>query len=315
MPAILLPVADEPAWQVAELAREALQPGFADVLVYHTGHLGRDPVTLATLDFMKDLFAAVGWKSPQLSVCVLMPRLGWTPEKLASRSDLRGMAVHAAAPARQMGLALLTQLQSLGAVGLGVEPLFLEVGSQEAAAPIGSPSGMCAPGSGAQARIHGQPGTALDRELSFKKVAVGGTFDRLHAGHRLLLAATAAVASAEIFVGITADRLLVNKQGREWLEAYEVRSGAAVGYMEATHPGVRVTAGPLLDPKEPPLATTDPSFEAIVVSEETIRGAEAINAGRAERGFAPLVVVVVGLVRGQHSSSGKLSSTDLRLDR
>lgn len=37
MSAILLPVADEPAWQVAELAREALQPGFADVLVYHTG--------------------------------------------------------------------------------------------------------------------------------------------------------------------------------------------------------------------------------------------------------------------------------------
>lgn len=113
--------------------------------------------------------------------------------------------MHAAAPARQLGLALLTQLQSLGAVGLGVEPLFLEVGSQEAAAPIGSPSGICAPGSGAQARIHGQPGTALDRELSFKKVAVGGTFDRLHAGHRLLLAATAAVASAEIFVGITGE--------------------------------------------------------------------------------------------------------------
>lgn len=127
--------------------------------------------------------------------------------------------------------------------------------------------------------------------------------------------ASTAVPLTPTFCRPAADRLLVNKQGREWLEAYEVRSGAAVGYMEAIHPGVRVTAGPLLDPKEPPLATTDPSFEAIVVSEETIRGAEAINAGRAERGFAPLVVVVVGLVRGQHSSSGKLSSTDLRLDR
>jgi hypothetical protein len=32
---------------------------------------------------------------------------------------------------------------------------------------------------------------------------VGGTFDRLHAGHRLLLAATALVATHSIFVGVT----------------------------------------------------------------------------------------------------------------
>ena len=39
--------------------------------------------------------------------------------------------------------------------------------------------------------------------LQFSSVAVGGTFDRLHAGHRLLLAATALVATRNVFVGIT----------------------------------------------------------------------------------------------------------------
>lgn len=34
---------------------------------------------------------------------------------------------------------------------------------------------------------------------------MGGTFDRLHAGHRLLLAATALVAREHIFVGITGE--------------------------------------------------------------------------------------------------------------
>lgn len=37
------------------------------------------------------------------------------------------------------------------------------------------------------------------------QVAVGGTFDRLHAGHRLLLAATALVSRQHIFVGITGE--------------------------------------------------------------------------------------------------------------
>ena len=39
--------------------------------------------------------------------------------------------------------------------------------------------------------------------LSFESVAVGGTFDRLHVGHRLLLAATALVSTKNVYVGVT----------------------------------------------------------------------------------------------------------------
>ena len=44
--------------------------------------------------------------------------------------------------------------------------------------------------------------------LRFEKVAVGGTFDRLHAGHRLLLAATALVTAGPVFIGVTGERLM-----------------------------------------------------------------------------------------------------------
>jgi hypothetical protein len=40
-------------------------------------------------------------------------------------------------------------------------------------------------------------------QLLFDFVAVGGTFDRLHAGHRLLLAATALVCKKQVYAGIT----------------------------------------------------------------------------------------------------------------
>ena len=42
--------------------------------------------------------------------------------------------------------------------------------------------------------------------LSFESVAVGGTFDRLHVGHRLLLAATALVSTKQVYIGVTGVR-------------------------------------------------------------------------------------------------------------
>jgi phosphopantetheine adenylyltransferase len=53
-------------------------------------------------------------------------------------------------------------------------------------------------------------------------------------------------------------------------------------------------------------------MEAIVVSEETLVGGQAINLGRKRAGLAPLHVVVVSLV-WPRSGRAKLSSTDLRL--
>jgi hypothetical protein len=40
-------------------------------------------------------------------------------------------------------------------------------------------------------------------QLAFARVAVGGTFDRLHAGHRLLLTAAALVSTKHVYIGIT----------------------------------------------------------------------------------------------------------------
>jgi pantetheine-phosphate adenylyltransferase len=54
-------------------------------------------------------------------------------------------------------------------------------------------------------------------------------------------------------------------------------------------------------------------MNGLVISRETISGAEALNDVRATAGFDPLAFVVVDLVGADSSSSAvKLSSTDLR---
>lgn len=51
----------------------------------------------------------------------------------------------------------------------------------------------------ARSGVGAQPQTSL----AFENVAVGGTFDRLHVGHRLLLAAAALVCTKRLYVGVT----------------------------------------------------------------------------------------------------------------
>ncbi len=48
--------------------------------------------------------------------------------------------------------------------------------------------------------------------LLFSNTAVGGTFDRLHAGHRILLAATALVTTTMAFIGVTSMLQLLFQQ-------------------------------------------------------------------------------------------------------
>ncbi|EEH41645.1 pantetheine-phosphate adenylyltransferase family protein [Paracoccidioides lutzii Pb01] len=75
-------------------------------------------------------------------------------------------------------------------------------------------------------------------------VAVGGTFDHLHAGHKLLLTATALAVDAApprsskptqrtIIVGITGDELLVNKKYADFLESWDERWRGVWAFLES----------------------------------------------------------------------------------
>eukprot|EP00201_Polytomella_parva_P021523 CAMPEP_0175041874 /NCGR_PEP_ID=MMETSP0052_2-20121109/2193_1 /TAXON_ID=51329 ORGANISM="Polytomella parva, Strain SAG 63-3" /NCGR_SAMPLE_ID=MMETSP0052_2 /ASSEMBLY_ACC=CAM_ASM_000194 /LENGTH=473 /DNA_ID=CAMNT_0016304509 /DNA_START=3 /DNA_END=1424 /DNA_ORIENTATION=- len=137
-----------------------------------------------------------------------------------------------------------------------------------------------------------------NRILSYRRVAVGGTFDRLHVGHQLLLAASSLVCDygGYLYIGITADELLAKKKYHELLQNYSEREERAVNFVYDVRPDISVQSGALCDPKTPTAAELDPEMEALVVSDETISGGIAINQGRELRGFKPLDILVVPVI-------------------
>jgi pantetheine-phosphate adenylyltransferase len=140
---------------------------------------------------------------------------------------------------------------------------------------------------------------------SFGKVALGGTFDRLHNGHRKLLTLAACVCSGTLVIGITGDPMLAKKKGKNQISSYESREDRVVRFLKEIRPSIALQPVHLTDPFGPTI--TDPTIEAIVVSSETIGGAHKINEKRAEKGFKTLSVLVM-----RRCESATLSSTFIR---
>lgn len=244
----------------------------------------------ALLEWLARLYRAVADLAPRLDVVPLLPFAGWDDAAVDALVPPPSLLRGGAAPSGQPDAASAASEQA--AVSAPIAP------------PAPSPPSTTGREEG------GRPPSDPDQQL-FDHVAVGGTFDRLHAGHRLLLAATALAASRRVYVGITADELLSKKAHREWLQPYEARRDAALEFMRAVRPGVEAQAGALSDPSAPTQAELDEGMQALVVSRETLAGGEAINRGRVGRGFAPLRLLVVGVV-GERADGSKLSSSELR---
>jgi phosphopantetheine adenylyltransferase len=178
-------------------------------------------------------------------------------------------------------------------------------------------------------------------------VAIGGTFDHLHAGHKLLLTSQALMMQPaqkdsdqerRLIIGITGDEMLKNKKYAAYLMDWQQRQGDVVDFLlsvlsfsrkpaediettsynesvvngRAVHTRLRqskitIECVEIQDPYGPTI--TDESITALVVSGETRSGGKAVNDRRMEKGWKSLEVFEVDVLDTEEDTDGKQTTT------
>lgn len=141
----------------------------------------------------------------------------------------------------------------------------------------------------------------------FAVVAVGGTFDRFHAGHRRLLE-TAFEMGGRVLIGLTSDQLVQELRKTHPVATYGERERGLISFLVERGCMTRAKIVPLYDSYG--LTTTDPSIEALVVTPETEASVSEINSTRLTKRLMPIKSVVVAEVLADDLKP--ISSTRIR---
>lgn len=136
----------------------------------------------------------------------------------------------------------------------------------------------------------------------YSRVALGGTFDLLHAGHEKLLKSAFAVGQF-VTIGITSDKFN-GKIGQLPVQDQFARKSNISKFLKEKKLINRARLVYIEDIFGPTLV--DRSYQALVVSKETLSGANKINNKRKQLGLGKLAIVTVDLVLAY---DGKVIST------
>ncbi|ORX84955.1 Nucleotidylyl transferase [Anaeromyces robustus] len=148
-------------------------------------------------------------------------------------------------------------------------------------------------------------------------VALGGTFDHLHNGHKILLSISAWIASKKIICGVSDDELLKNKKGAELLEPIYQRCYNVQKFLYRIRRNLIYYIIPIHNGYGPTIVEKD--IQAIVGSLETLNGCRAVNNKRELFDFPLLDIFSISLLAPKSKNLGledavlKMSSSSIRL--
>ncbi len=127
----------------------------------------------------------------------------------------------------------------------------------------------------------------------FKRVVIGGTFYKLHRGHKALIRKALEVGEF-VLIGLTTDEMAKEMIKGHAVGDFEERRRELEEFLREVRALDRVHIFPIDDPYGPTLV--DGTIDAIVVSPETAKRAREINRLRLRNGLRPMEIVVVKTV-------------------
>ncbi|MGP8321010.1 MAG: phosphopantetheine adenylyltransferase [Methanosarcinaceae archaeon] len=125
------------------------------------------------------------------------------------------------------------------------------------------------------------------------KVAVGGTFEYLHDGHKVLIKkAFELAAGGEVYIGLTSNKMA--RQRSRNVNDYQIRKKNLLQYIESL--GFSDERYLIVELTDPYGMTLYYDFDYIVVSPETFSVALLINKLREQKGYSPIKIINIECV-------------------
>ena len=140
----------------------------------------------------------------------------------------------------------------------------------------------------------------------FTLTALGGTFDIIHIGHVLLLQKAISI-SKKTIIGLTSDSFII-KNGKKITNNFEQRFENLEKIIHEKFPGCSFEIVKLDDDFGP--AVIEGDVDALVVSDETSKKGDILNALRKKRNLKPVEIVIVPMKMA--SDGNRISSTRIR---
>ena len=142
--------------------------------------------------------------------------------------------------------------------------------------------------------------------MEFTMIALGGTFDIIHAGHIALLDKGFSI-SEKVIIGLTSDEL-AEKKGKKLVNSFQIRYSTLESLLKEKFPRSLFEIVELDNDFGP--AVIDGNVNALVVSEETRSKGELLNKLRLEQGQSPVAIIMVPMVLAKDGS--RISTTRIR---
>lgn len=157
------------------------------------------------------------------------------------------------------------------------------------------------------------PNDQILAEKVYQNTIMGGTFDRLHIGHKIMLSEAALLTQNRLLVGVTNECMLGRKKLSELIETFDTRSANVVKFLNTVASSLDILPVDISDPYGPSIVERD--YQCLVVSQETFKTGEMVNLKRSENNLPPLEIHVVDLIKDEDLVAGdeeKVSSSNER---